>query len=211
MSTEQQPSRSGRGGGGAAAPVGSTVAIVVAVVAVVLGFLILRDLRDDDGPSAGPNTTEPTTPDSASATSTTTLVPESTTTTIVTQGAQVVVANASGAAGTAGKWTTALQTRGFSVGEPANAAGAEARLDVTKVYVVAGSEAVAQSVANVLGGLVVEPMPATVPTQSGSIGTATVLVMLGKDIAEKALADVEPGAATTTTVAGATSSSAAAG
>ncbi len=211
MSTEQQPSRPGRGGG--AAPVGSTVAIVVAVIAVVLGFVILRDLNDDDGGDAisGPGTEE-TTGDTIDLSSTTvTSAPAETTTTLTVDGAKVVVANASGAQGTAGKWTTALQTRGFTVGTATNATGAESRLDVTKVYVVANSEAVAQSVAAVLGGVEVAPMPDPAPAEA--LGDATVLVMLGKDIATKTLAEVEPGGTatapttTTTTVAGSAATS----
>ena len=51
-------------------------------------------------------------------------------------------------------------------------------------------QAVARSVAHDLGGVDVLPMPSTIPVTGGTIGTATVLVLLGDDIAGQTLSDL---------------------
>jgi hypothetical protein len=53
--------------------------------------------------------------------------------------------------------------------------------------VLPGAEAVAQTVAAVMGGLVVAqmPVPAPITNATAALGEATVLVMLGKDFAGK--------------------------
>ena len=56
-------------------------------------------------------------------------------------------------------------------------------------------QAVAQSVARDMGGLTVQPMPGSIPVEGGSIGTATVLVMLGTDTAGESLDDLGGAAA----------------
>jgi hypothetical protein len=72
---------------------------------------------------------------------------------------------------------------------------------------VAGCEAAARDVAAVLGGNVeIGAMPSPVPLETGNLGEACVLILLGTDISNKPLAGVvgapNGGAATTTTVAG---------
>jgi hypothetical protein len=50
-------------------------------------------------------------------------------------------------------------------------------------------------VARDLGGLAVEAMPSPIPVDGGSIGTATVLVMMGNDIAGESIDDLGGAAA----------------
>ncbi|MBK5334057.1 MAG: LytR C-terminal domain-containing protein [Ilumatobacteraceae bacterium] len=190
---------------------GSTLAIVIAIAAVVVGFLILKNIRSDDSPSAS---TQPpiTTPDSL-VTNTFPVAPIVTQPTVFTpqtSGAKVLVANSSHANGAAGQLSTALQGNQFIMGTPTNGAAKEA---VTKVQYLTGdvaAQAVAQSVAALMGVATVEPMPTPVAlADPATLLDNTVLVLLGDDKAGKTLAQmVEPASATTTPV-GATSSTAA--
>ena len=118
-------------------------------------------------------------------------------------GATVAVANASGIGGSAGAMSTALSTEGYQgLGEPGNATGGG--LDASIVYFVAGdvaAQAVAQSIANDLGGVQIAEMPTPRPAEGGSVETVTVLVMLGTDTAGRTIADLSgAGAAAGTTV-----------
>jgi LytR cell envelope-related transcriptional attenuator len=180
--------------GDSGSPVGSTLSIVLAVVAVVAGFLILRSVFEDDDGTAGltPGTTVAG-PETTTGQTGTTQTTQATSTTIgrVTT-ATVVVANASGIGGSAGRMTTALEGVGYTTGEPTDATGDN--LDRSTVYYVRdvnGARQTAQSVANDMGGLRVRQMPADPPI-SGDIGDAGVLVMLGTDTADKTLADLNP-------------------
>jgi hypothetical protein len=191
MSSEQSgpatggtPRRSATGG--APRSKGTVAGAVVAVVAVVLGFVILRNLSSDDGGG----TASPVTTTTVLAPVDTTLPPETTTTTLAPinkTGYKMVVANASGVGGSAGQLTIALQGQGFIV-EPATNSAAERRgLETTVVYYLAGNEPNATSVARTLGGVCIEPMPTPVPTERATLGEASVLVLLGKDLAGKPL------------------------
>jgi hypothetical protein len=167
----------------------TTMAVVIAVIAVLLGFLILRDLNESGSgsvdPGTGPVTTEPT--DSLPVDSTTTTAPAQTTTTLLTTGFEVIVANASGVGQSAGKLTDQLTAKGFVTAPATNAADGTPIQSATIVYYLPGFEAGAQSVASVLGGKTTEPMPEAVPTTDGSLGSASVLVLLGTDQAGKKL------------------------
>ncbi len=214
MSSEQ-PRRARETGGASGSPIGSTAAIVIAVIAVVGGFLILKTIRDDGGsPTSGPSGVTPTpavngtTLPDGGVSSTLPLItvpptePPVTTVAPITTGATVVVANASTADGAAKRFTTALKGVKFDVATPANAS---IKLDVTKVYYDPANAAalpVATYLASLLGGVIVEVLPTTVPVAGGKLADGvTILLMLGSDKAGKTLA--EAGAATTTTVAGA--------
>ena len=208
--SNEQPSRPRRSGSGAS-PMGSTLAIVIAIAAVVVGFLILKNIRSDDSNSA--TTTPPaTTPDSA-VSNTFPITPIETQPTVFTPqttGAKVLVANSSRVNGAAGQLTTALQGNQFTMGTPTNGLAKE---PVTKIQYLTGdvnAQAVAASVAALMGVATTEPMPT--PVQLADPATLldnTVLVLLGDDKAGKTLAQmVEPATATTTPV-GATSSTAA--
>jgi hypothetical protein len=203
------PRRTPRASDGGA-PVSGALAIVLAVVAVVAGFLILRSISGDEEqqlgiPSDGGGTpsgtlapTETTAPTGFTAAPQPTAAP--TTPPIVTQGATVVVANASGIGGSAAQMSTALATVGFGMGDPTNAAGLADALVTSIVYydtAQAGAQAVAESVARSLGGgVTVLPLPAgTPPVDSGNLDGAGVLLMLGTDKAGKTLAELNPAAA----------------
>lgn len=115
----------------------------------------------------------------ATLATTTTLAP------LVTAGGVVLVANAAGVSGAAAELTAALQDLGFTVVEPRNAAGTEEELALSKVYYRAESKDVAVSVARLMGDVVALPMPTPPPVVGAfdGLGEATVLVMLGADLA----------------------------
>lgn len=141
--------------------------------------------------TAAQTTTNPpiTTTTTTIAPPTTTTIPAPTTTTVplVTEGAVVLVANASNVPGGAGKLASALAAVGFHMAPSTNAGGNEERLDVTKIYFLPGGEAVAQSLAMVMGSVAVTRMPVPAPITGANVNLAdaTVLIMLGKDLAGK--------------------------
>jgi hypothetical protein len=165
----------------------STTSIVVAVAAVILGFLILRDINGDSG-------TQPT-GDAGIAQPADTIAPTDTTpvettvdTTIPLTNFKVQIANASKVPGSAGELTTTLQGRGFIVQPATNASEITPKQTQTVVYFIPGSELAAARVAAELGGVTTAAMPAPIPTESGELGEATVLILLGTDLAGKPLA-----------------------
>jgi len=210
--SNEQPSRPPKRSGSGASPMGSTLAIVIAIAAVVVGFLILKNIRSDNGDSTqSPTTPVATTIDPSLTTSIPPLPTEPPVTvfTPTTQGAKVQVANSSHANGVAGVLSTALQGKGFTMGEPTNGATKEA---VTKVQYVSGdtaAQAVAQSVAQLMGVATVEVIPTPPQLQDPSLlADNTVLVLLGDDKAGKTL-DQMTQPDTSTTVAGQTTTTAA--
>lgn len=184
----RRPSRQGVGG----SPMGSTISIVIAVVAVVAGFLILRNITDDGGSADGgsvaaPESTTPSTVESTATSSTTTTLPP-----LVTQGATVVVANASGVPGSAGRMTDELTAAGFTT---ATATNSTQQLEQSIVYYdpsVAAAQDVANSVARVMGGLTVETVPSPPPVEGGELGDASVLVLLGTAQSDRTLEELTP-------------------
>ena len=208
--SNEQPSRPRRSGSGAS-PMGSTLAIVIAIAAVVVGFLILKNIRSDNSSSA--TTQPPSTTLASAATNTAPVTPIATQPTVFTpqtSGAKVLVANSSHANGAAGQLSTALQGNQFTMGTPTNGAAKEA---VTKIQYLPGdvaAQAVAQSVAALMGVATVEPMPTPVAlVDPTALADNTVLVLLGDDKAGKTLAQMAAPATASTTAGGATSSSAA--
>lgn len=191
------PRRSPRQGIGGS-PMGSTLSIVLAVVAVVVGFLILNNITNDSGSSDGGSA-----PETSAANTVVDTLPVDTTTTVpplVTQGATVVVANASGVPGSAGRMSTELTAGGFTMADATNATSPP--LEQSIVYYDpnnAAAQAVATSVAQVMGGLAVETVPSPPPIEGGILGDAGVVVMLGTAQADKTLAQLSPAAATTIT------------
>src|SRR4051794_33865785 len=137
--------------------------------------------------TTAPTTTTSTTTTSTTTTSTTTTLPPTTTTTIplITEGAVAIVANASGVTGAAALLTQELTGLGFHMADATNAAGVEERLDVSKVYYLPAGVDVANSIGRVMGGVAVLRMPVPVSITGGParLGDATVVVMLGKDLA----------------------------
>ena len=190
----REPSRRSPRQGVGGSPMGSTISIVLAVVAVIVGFLILNNLTDD-GPSAGDGGSLPV--DSAPVDTTGDSVIENTTTTtteppLVTAGATVVVANASGVGGSAGRMSTELATVGFTMVDPA-VNSTQSGLTASIVQYdpsQAAAQAVAESVARSMGGLTVETVPTPPPVVGGSLDGAGVLVLLGTDQADKTIAQM---------------------
>jgi hypothetical protein len=176
-----------------------TLGAVVAVVALLLGFLILRDVQADGG-----SATITTNPPAETLPGGVTVDPNVTTTTAFSiNGFKIQVANASGIAGSAGEMTLNLQKVGYVVQPAANVAAGTAKRSKTGVFYLAGCEANAQNVVDALGGEVdLAAMPSPIPTETGSIGEACVLILLGTDLANKPLAGIVGGgegqAATTT-------------
>ncbi len=202
MSQEQSRPRratSDRRPSGGGSNVNSTLSIIIAVLAVLLGFFILRDIRSDQSgqtlQAESDNTVAPETD--------TTLVEVPVSTTLVLTAFKVQIANASGLSGSAGQLTTELQGRGYIVQPALNKSEITPKQTVTVVYYLLGSEAAAAAVANELGGVGIAAMPAPIPTETGKLGEASVLVLLGTDIAGKPLGSgasvVVPVAPTTTT------------
>jgi hypothetical protein len=66
-----------------------------------------------------------------------------------------------------------------------NSAGVEEKLDVSKVYFLPAGADVATSIGRVMGGILVTRMPVPVSITGGpaKLGDATIVVMLGKDLA----------------------------
>jgi hypothetical protein len=187
--------------------VNSVLSIAVAVLAVLLGFFILRDLRNDTG-LATPD--DVATPDEVVSTDTTVeeIVVQTTAAPVVLTAFKVQVANASGVSGSAGLLTTEMQGKGYIVQPAINKSEITPKQTVTVVYYLLGSETAAAQVAQELGGVATSPMPTPIPTETGSLGEASVLVLLGTDLAGKPLAIIASGAGaapavvTTTTVGG---------
>jgi hypothetical protein len=179
---------------------GSTISIVLAVVAVVVGFLILKNITDD-GSSASDGGDVPiaSLPEN-SVTANTALENTTTSTTtppLVTAGATVVVANASGVPGSAGRMTTELTGLGFAMAEATNST--QTGLVASIVHYdpsIAAALAVAESVARSMGGIAVEVVPTPPPVDGGSLNGAGVLVLLGTDQADKTIAQMTAAVAT---------------
>ena len=214
MSTEQ-PSRP-RKSGSSASPMGSTLAIVIAIAAVVVGFLILKNIRSDNTKAS--DTTLPaaeSTVDPLTTSSTLSPLPLDTTTTVfqlTTQGALVIVANSSHQNGVAKTLSTALQGQQFTMAAPTNGATKEAATKIQYKDGDAQAQAVAASVAALMGvaSSAIEPMPTPVSlSDPATLGDATVLVLLGDDKAGKTLAQMTGADTSGSTPAGSTSSSAA--
>ena len=177
------------------------------VVAVVLGLFLLRngldtseavstDPGDQSSDSSDSSDTDEGSDDGEGATTSST-APESRAPSEV----PTIVLNDSGVSGTAKKYSDTLAAAGYQLTNPDGAnADAEGDGAVTLIYYVAGFEAEAAAVAQAIGApdtVVPALLPATPP---GPIAGASVVVVIGLD-----LANVNPSAAggTTTTTAAA--------
>jgi hypothetical protein len=181
-----------------AANVNSVLSIAVAVLAVLLGFFILRDLRNDTGIAVPEGTSQ--SEDAATETTVEPIPVETTAAPVVLTAFKVQVANASGVSGSAGLLTTELQGKGYIVQPAINKSEITPKQTVTVVYYLLGSEAAAAAVARERGGVATSPMPTPIPTETGSLGEASVLILLGTDLAGKPLSILSGGVATTPVV-----------
>ena len=143
---------------------------------------------DDDGAEAT-TTTEATEAATTTVAESTTTIATTTTTTeppLVTDGATVVVANASIVGGSAGRMTDELASNGFTTSDPVNAT---VDVEDSIVHYVVGddaAQAVAESLAQALGGVDVSVLPEEPPTESGDLD-GEVLLLLGNNQADRTL------------------------
>ncbi len=161
------------------------------------------DDDDDDAAATTVATTVPVTvaPTTAAPQPAATAAPPATTApepAFVTEGAIVVVANASGIDGAAGRLTDRLAVAGFTTGAATNTSEAVGQFTTTEIHYVPGDAdalAVAQSVKTVLGGGSIElvEVASPAPTESGELGGATVLVLMGNDVADRSLEELQGG------------------
>lgn len=178
------------------------------VVAVVIGLFLLREGLDTSEAvttNSGSDDSSETTDSADSATDEGTDEGTETTTTTVAgrPAAEVptIVLNGTDIGGVAGKYSDALASAGYQLTDP-DGANADANTAVTLIYFAEGFEADAAAVAKAIGApasVVPEPLPTTPP---GPIAGASVVVVIGTD-----LASVTP--TTATTVAGDTTTTAA--
>lgn len=167
---------------------------------VACGALLLGACGGDDDAAVESSTTTLPSVTVAPVTLAPTTIPSTTTTTtlpplvLVTEGATVVVANASGVNGAAGRMTDALAAVGFTVGTATNSS--EGQLNTSKIYYDPANEAakaVADSLREALGGGDIEVVELAVPapTDNGEIGDASIVVAMGNDTADKSLDELQ--------------------
>jgi len=169
-----------------------------AVVAIAICGSVIAACGGDDAAEVVTTTTEASVETTAAPAVTTTTVEETTTTAvpeIVTDGAVVIVANASSINGSAGRMSELLAAEGFDMGTPTNST--EGALGASKIYYIDDDAAlaVAESLVRAFGGVIqLVEMPAVPPISSSELGDAGVIVALGDDFADQLL----PGVATST-------------
>ncbi len=168
-------------GGGTSGPVAGRGILLVAVIAALGVLLLWRAL---DNPPPGDSVVAGTT--TTVAETTTTLVPETTTTSLAPvdpAGVKVLVANAAGVQGAAGRMTDALKAKNYVTLSPTTAQQKD--LAATVVYYVDGNQAAAQQVAADIGAAATAVQLITVPPPAGvDIKDAVVVVLLGRDLAK---------------------------
>jgi hypothetical protein len=171
-------------GGGQRRPSNDNVVkgAILVLIAVVVGVVVLANVNSGSGSSSKPTTATTTTVKGGATTvpGGATTVPAATT--VPPAGSfKVVVANASGVQGAAGRTTTALKSAGFTTVDPVTAS---AKITISIVYVLPGYEAAGNQVAAALKlpPARVQPMPSPLPVPT--LNGAQVLVLLGSDIAK---------------------------
>jgi hypothetical protein len=184
---------------------------LLSIAAVAAGILLLGACGgDDDDDSSTASTTEAplitVAPTSAIPDTTTAIVttPPAAPTTVayVTEGASVMVTNASRIDGAAGRMSERLAAVGFTMVEPGNYS--LGTIEVTKIYQDPANPqamAVAESLKAAFGGGAIEivEMGTPPPVDGGDAKGATVLIAMGNDIADKTLDELQ--GITTTTAA----------
>jgi hypothetical protein len=159
---------------------------IVVIIAVLLGVWILTKIDsstavDTGGGTSSTTTVATTVPTTAAAPATTAVDKASFT---------VIVANASGTSGAAGRKSDAMKADGYQVAEPVTN---QTKADTTTIFYLSGYEAAAQNVAAYLNISDIQPMPTPPPVD---LGQAQVLVNLGRDIASDAANQVTTTATT---------------
>jgi hypothetical protein len=162
---------------------------VLLAIAVILGIVLLQSADDNDAFS--PVRTGPAGEDGETATATTTRPPRTTTTTQALRPAaevKVLAVNGTSVRGLAGQFKDRLRAAGYNALAPTDAL--KKPQAASAVYYVAGYEAEARAVAQLLEIPAVAPMPTPAPV--ASLQSANVVVMVGSDKA--------PASTTATTV-----------
>lgn len=168
------------------------VFVMLAVILASIGFFALRDFQKKLRPPAELISTTVDLPIETSVdvqTVETTSTPAETTITPSFPKTFIVqIANASRISGSAGLLTSELQAKGYVVQPALNKDRTTPRLTETIIYFLPGNEVAAAQVSQELGGVTTLPMPTLIPTETRSLGEASVLVLLGTDLAGKSLA-----------------------
>jgi hypothetical protein len=99
----------------------------------------------------------------------------------------VQIANASGRVWSAGELTIELKSRGFVLDVATTKSPAISIQSETVVYYSPGDLGAAAAVSRELGGVKIAEMPSVIPTTRGELEEASVLILLGSDIAGKPL------------------------
>ena len=99
----------------------------------------------------------------------------------------VQIANASGRVWSAGELTIELKSRGFVLEIATSKSPSLPIQSETVVYYLPDHLGAATVVSLELGGVRIAEMPLNIPTSRGELGEASVLVLLGSDIADKPL------------------------
>ena len=179
--------------------------ILVAVFAVLAGLIIGRGLSNSGSGSsngnAGTSASQTTVKKGGATTSTASTLPAATSTTIGLRTFTAIVLNGNGIQGTAAARTTELQALGVKV---TTAADAVAKNFTTSAFYAVNQESAAAATA--LAGKTGVAYSGLYPTSSPpaaveKLGGATIVLLLGKDIANQALTDKSGAAAATTTAA----------
>lgn len=102
----------------------------------------------------------------------------------------MLVANASSVPGAGARLTRALTDVGFTMLSPVNAAGSDEDLPTSRIYARDVNDPVARSISRLMHDTPIMRMPTPVPVQAGSAGDATVVIMLGKDLATARLTEL---------------------
>jgi len=165
---------------------------------LTIATLVLGACGGGDDSASSTTTTSLALSPATSTTAPPTIAPSTTTTTttipLVTEGAKLIVANASGINGAAGRMSDALAAVGFSTGPATNST--ESQLSTSKVYFDpenAAAEAVANSVRAALGGGDIQVLELTTPApvETGEVGDASIVLAMGNDVADKSLAELQ--------------------
>jgi hypothetical protein len=157
------------------------------VVAVVIGLFLLREgLDTSEAVSTGSKEEATDSSDAGASDSTDQGTDDTTTTTVAGRPpgeVPTIVLNDSGIAGAAGSYSDVLAAAGYQLTNPDGAnADAEGDAATTIVYFAPGFDAEAAAVAAAIGAptLVPTPLPTTPP---GPIAGASVVVVIGTDLA----------------------------
>ena len=170
--------------------------VLIGIAVIIAVVLLYRGFADDDSELASaPETTTTSalavapegTDDAAIPSSTIGTAPASS----VPEGGEarpnseisVIVANGSPVAGVAGRFTSTLQGEGFVTVDPDNASQRD--LATSVVYYAGDDQAEAEKVAEALGipTSSVAPVADPPPLEDGSLNGATVVVVIGSDLA----------------------------